>query len=459
MSASTLRPNAHFLRPSGPLQGDVQGAFSTISARYNSQETVAEQSTLVRRKIWEVEGCQCSVIGTCLSMAELRKIARKTGLRIEPGDSDFDIHVRAVQACRSKGTVSAYVNKVLDRTYRDDIRKFAKALTERELTVLWRESADAGNIPGPFWAMVSHPNSTSELLGRVFGEVHMLSHLVGAANRADIRTLKRLEQRNATLETALQESGVRLRKMAKASDEQESRHAREADKLRNECAALRNELSFAVLSRNGGGEDVRLQEELAAVESARLNAEAELSVLRARVRELEDAAQVMEKRVRLLDDETAQLELERASLEEALAKSLDAQPSGDSLEAPPGCPLPMLYGRKVLYVGGRANLVRHYQALVERMGGEFLHHDGGLECRRCALGDMLAGADMVLCPVDCVSHDACLRVKRACKAHRKRFLPLRSSGLSSLTRILLELDIGVQPRQGNDCASVQPVRN
>jgi hypothetical protein len=38
------------------------------------------------------------------------------------------------------------------------------------------------------------------LLRDVFAEVHMLSHLVGAANRADIRQLRLLEEEKAELE-------------------------------------------------------------------------------------------------------------------------------------------------------------------------------------------------------------------------------------------------------------------
>ena len=37
----------------------------------------------------------------------------------------------------------------------------------------------------------------------------------------------------------------------------------------------------------------------------------------------------------------------------------------------------------------------------------------------------------MLCPVDCVSHGACLRAKRFCKRAAKPFVPLRSAGLSS----------------------------
>ncbi len=105
----------------------------------------------------------------------------------------------------------------------------------------------------------------------------------------------------------------------------------------------------------------------------------------------------------------------------------------------PECPGPDLCGKRILYIGGRINLVRHYKALVERHGGHFLHHDGGLEETGNLLPKLLKTADAVLCPVDCVSHNASLAVKNACrnKQHDLRFL--RSSGLSSLMRSLHDL--------------------
>ena len=44
--------------------------------------------------------------------------------------------------------------------------------------------------------------------------------------------------------------------------------------------------------------------------------------------------------------------------------------------------------------------------------------------------------DTVICPVDCVSHDACQRVKRFCKQHYKQFLALNGTGITSFSRAL-----------------------
>src|SRR5215468_4402580 len=43
---------------------------------------------------------------------------------------------------------------------------------------------------------------------KAFGDVHMLSHMVGAANRADIRRLCRLEEENAALSASLSRSSA-----------------------------------------------------------------------------------------------------------------------------------------------------------------------------------------------------------------------------------------------------------
>jgi hypothetical protein len=50
-----------------------------------------------------------------------------------------------------------------------------------------------------------------KLVKRVFGDVHMLSHLVGAANRGDIRRLKLLEQEKASLSMKVERQQRQLR--------------------------------------------------------------------------------------------------------------------------------------------------------------------------------------------------------------------------------------------------------
>src|SRR5882757_11427976 len=57
-----------------------------------------------RTKIWELSShLHCSIVGTCLSTAELRQILVKAGLAVE-GASDHDLHRQGVGlACQRDG--------------------------------------------------------------------------------------------------------------------------------------------------------------------------------------------------------------------------------------------------------------------------------------------------------------------------------------------------------------------
>ena len=63
------------------------------------------------------------------------------------------------------------------------------------------------------------------------------------------------------------------------------------------------------------------------------------------------------------------------------------------------------------------------------------------EERRDLLPGLVSRADAAFFPVDSVSHDAALSLKRLCRQAGKPFVPLRSSGIASLLRALRALDI------------------
>jgi hypothetical protein len=96
-----------------------------------------------------------------------------------------------------------------------------------------------------------------------------------------------------------------------------------------------------------------------------------------------------------------------------------------------GCAAWRLDGLSLLYVGGRPSQIAHMRAVSEQHGAVLAHHDGGVEHHPDLLSGLTSRADAVLFPVDCVSHDAALTVKRLCRQGNKRFIPLRSSGMAS----------------------------
>ncbi len=98
-----------------------------------------------------------------------------------------------------------------------------------------------------------------------------------------------------------------------------------------------------------------------------------------------------------------------------------------------------LAGRSFLYVGGRDCQVAHLREIASSFGAELIHHDGGLREAVSRIDRVLPSVDCVFCPIDCISHDACLRVKTGCKKWGKAFVPLRNGSKSSLERALQDL--------------------
>jgi len=99
-----------------------------------------------------------------------------------------------------------------------------------------------------------------------------------------------------------------------------------------------------------------------------------------------------------------------------------------------------LDGRSFLYVGGRDCQVAHLRQIASSFGAELIHHDGGLREAVSRIDTLLPSVDCVFCPIDCISHDACLRAKTGCKKFGKTFIPLRNGSKSSLERALTTMN-------------------
>ena len=387
-----------------------------------------------RRLLWEVwDGYHCSICGTCLSFAELGKIAGKAGLRFEPDESEHGIHGHFVQLAAKPGRVAKLIQKILDRKYRNTVERFRRAKSEVQVGELWSRALAEGDVPGPYWALMTHPRATPALMVRAFGEVHMLSHLAGATNRADIRRLRTLEGERQELTEQLAVARCRLSEREAEQRRLSEDHEAETRELTNrlraaQAAEMRLDQLEGRLRELEDGEALRmLRARNATLESEFDDTRRELrnesqrrSAIERELSALHTAHQEMSSTVR-------ELNAECHALESMLRSGIDNTNDG-GIEPAAAVDL---CGRRVAYVGGRTGIVGHFRALVERLNGHFIHHDGGIEDHEGQLGRVLGQADVVLCPVDCVSHRACLRAKQFCKRNAKPFVPLRSAGLSS----------------------------
>ena len=380
-----------------------------------------------RRRLWELpNGWQCSVIGTCLRLGDLRRTAVRLGHygRAETL-TDYELHGYFVHDAKEDGRVGRLLQKMLESEHAGAVRRFSRCLDVDDLARAWGEAVEKGEIAAAYWAAMTHPALDETLETRIFGEVHMMSHLTGASHRGELRAVATLARERDQLADRLRRSEL---------DRSEAMSSRDAEIGRltgllaeAERAATVATAECARLSSLIDGDEIRCLKQ-AAEEAAR-----RLSALE---RELDEKGRLLAEggaERRRLRDENRDLLMELARAERALqAIAPETAETTDEIRFD-------LAGRRILYVGGRKSTVSHARRLIERCNGCLLHHDGGLEQSVAELESTLMGADAVVFPVDCVSHNAIICVKRLCERRSMPFRALRSSGLGSLVDVLGEL--------------------
>jgi hypothetical protein len=384
-----------------------------------------ETSEPRRRRIWELSSSfHCSIIGTCLTTGELRHILVKIRLPGADRETDHELHGRAVLLSVRKEPGSKLLQKALDRRHRTVLDRFGKARTAQELRAFWDSAVERAEIPGAYWAVLTHPRATEDLVRHVFGEVHMLSHLVGAANRADIRRLRELEAENARLQETVARQQNRLRDAIVSRD---ATIAGLRDMLARAVAARQADTPGIAAADDAGPATIsevaaHLKRRLASEIAGRERADRRLRTATEERDSERRQRQLLQRREQVLREEVESAEL-------ALAQLLPTPEAGDEARED-------LSGVTLLYVGGRTRQTAQLHRLTERWNATLLYHDGGIDDRSGLLEAQVARADRTLFPVDCVSHNAVSIVKRVCRSAGKPYVALRSSGLTAFAAAL-----------------------
>ncbi|EXJ14066.1 DUF2325 domain-containing protein [Imhoffiella purpurea] len=387
-----------------------------------------------RRKLWDMpHKYHCPIIGTCLSVDDLRRIGRRFVWRTKERLSDYEIHVGFVSAAEERNALSQATQKLLDKKYASNLRRYAKAKDPEGILALWAESLACGEVPGGLWALMSHPKTDAATMVLAYEDVHMLSHQIGAGQRAD---LKRLNEARVELGRVRHELETCQRRSAQQLEQRESTIAeltseldacrQERDRLASEAETLRHRLSRS--------ETPALLERIASLSDAHALTHSRLETSLQETESLRQRLADAERRSSTLETSLREREEECESLERLLTLGLSQQCDECPNDSCACCA--DLAGRLVLCVGGRQQLVEQYRQLVARCNGRFEHHDGGLEDSHQRLESMLASADAIVCATDYVSHNAYYRTKRFCKRLDKPHVLLGNSGLSSFARAL-----------------------
>ncbi len=365
-----------------------------------------------RWAIWEVPGnLQCSIIGTCLSQVDILKLARRLDLQIDPGTADYDIHAHFVREVSQYGKTSRLVQKELERRFSGMVRRVGRLSNEAELVALWQSAYASGQIPGAYWALTTHTHVSVDLRKRAFGEVHMLSHVLGRTTHATALKAADLSARLAEYEDKL----IR----------QADRHKRAIEWRDRQIAALTADLLAARGQKQTTPENP-LNVDRRTKRTARLLVSRERALISAR------------QRARDMESQNANLHGRIRKLELAARRAMRVAELG-SCPGANACEL-KLPPRRVLYLGGRPSAIDRLKSIDGETNAEMFHHDGGPEQTVDLIDGLITRCDAVFCPVDCVSHGACERAKALRRKFEKPFVPLRSSGASSFKRALLDLE-------------------
>ncbi|MCG2579106.1 DUF2325 domain-containing protein [Dechloromonas sp. XY25] len=392
-------------------------------------ETVAPVSTSRRRKLWEIpHKYHCPVIGSCFEVTELRSLMQKV-MHLPRDTTDFVLHTSAVGACETRSPLADLLHKTMEKRYTLIVRRFAAMKTSDGVRQLWQEATRTGvELPGALWAAWTHPACDTQLEQDIYADIHMIQHQIGTGARADLKTLRHLQGENAELRCQLAE----LRTEAEAARHEKAQETRALAKRLTELRAEQagRDACIARLSAELGKlrDSVPELKQRQALARRADDAEARAAALLAQCREQGEELERLRRRVTELEPApnegagTAMASIQAATPEIAAGESLD--------------------GKCILCVGGRSGAIDGYRDAVERHGGRFLHHDGGLEESLHRIDSALAAADLVICQTGCISHNAYWRVKEQCKRTGKPCVFVKGSGISGFGRLLGDLGHG-----------------
>ncbi|MFZ6874186.1 DUF2325 domain-containing protein [Undibacterium sp. Di27W] len=368
-----------------------------------------------RRRIWDLtHECHCPVVGVCIPLTTLRRIVNKA-MNGQAIAEDYEIHVGAIAECGRRNRLSEAIQQELEQRYARTIQEFRAAKTVEAVTRLWLAAIDKGDVAGAFWAALTHPRCDADLQDGLCRDMHMLQHQAGASVRIDIARFNALVEQNKLLTRELGRVQERHnRALAEKTREIEKQNT-QLIQLRAESIGKDSSIHF-------------LSCDIAALKAEIPELETRQRLLK-KIEQMAERQTETENQVRELKQKLAEASKAAADIQEQVAEQSRQQPEEKVY------PITLhLKQKTVLCVGGRSGNVPTYRDLIERIGGRFAHHDGGLEDNQSLLDASLAAADLVICQTGCISHTAYWRVKDFCKRTGKRCVFVENPSVSSLAR-------------------------
>jgi hypothetical protein len=330
-----------------------------------------------------------------------------------------------VASSENENPLSRRIDHLLYRNYG---KKAAAMLTlpHEQFMDYFKAAFESGDYLDALWISAVHPLLPIELKRDIFGDIHMAMHWSSA------QSIK-LKQKAAAQKKEL----LDLRQSIKDT----AQHRRTLQKRKEILERSQRDLRAALACAEK--ENIGLKAEIAKSHDPSGGA-----ALERENRLLKDRLVILEDNLKKMQSKTAFLEEKNRRLSSRLSQQLDINEHFKmEIKAVIGqmaalnrcdtdCPSFDLCRKCVLIVGGITRMESLYRELIESSGGIFEYHDGYMKKGAKTLECRLKRADMVLCPISCISHAACLVVKNLGKKHNKPVYMLPNSSLSTVSKVI-----------------------
>lgn len=382
------------------------------------------------KNIWEIEpNFKCPVIGALLSVNKHKSILKKCGYDVKQM-KPYEYHQIIMGKLADENSVSYKVNNFI----RHNSSKYMEKITDMpvcEILKLWKKTLKTGNTGPLLYAIVSKKDTSASVLHEVYGDIHMLSH----ANMTEV-----FEVRNKLKNMDTKISNIRSNEKVKSDEikqlvQQNREKTREIESLTIENRELKEIVSSFDNSKKP--DHMLLLDEY----------KKKINDLKAQIKNQEESIRVKERKQKSMEIENLSLINQNKLFEKEIdtfLSNFNTIPPACNIEEEECkgiyCPQYQLCAKRIFMIGGMTKMKSMYKKIVEDAGGEFYYNDGYFKNKKSNIEAMVKKSDVVICPVNCNSHNACLKVKKLCNRYNKKVKFINNSSLNTVSQALFETD-------------------
>ena len=381
--------------------------FLIVKKEGERQMAINQKHNLV--SIWEIHSCFiCPVAGFCFSDFEIKKILKAPGNPKVAAMGSYALHQAVMAKLGDKNNSSEKADRLLRSKYAKALDQFG-AMDEAEFEKAWINGLATRSMSAMFYVAAIRRDLSSSFLSKVYGDVHMSGYGAMAAMWDSFQKRDSVIEKNKALKERLSEWKHRNADLVGENMRLKGLSARKSVLLVPKTNDTHGHIPDGDRIRALEGRIASQAKEIHRLERERRKAEIKMF----------EAVAINE----LLEQELNQL----------IAGFTQAQPSIRCTRE--SCPEFDSCSKRILIVGGLTKLKDMYKKIVESNGGIFDYHSGKIRNGKNNLEARVKRSDLVICPVNHNSHNACLKVKQFCSKHNKDMHMIPGSSLTAISTV------------------------